>query len=205
MFSKHPGWPRNRPRAPRRVRDAGGDITSRRRWSGRFPGWFRDTSRTPWGRGRGAVGYRDEMGPCTGCTAPLRGPSSCQGGAVSPVSAARQRGAVWGALLTSGCSPPSCPRASSSPLLSPPIAALALVVVVALVRAVIGSRRRVRPLCAGGGDGLSGGEGQRRLNGDGGGRWRWRALVAGGWLWWKAAAARRDGGGKRQRGRRNNG
>ncbi len=72
-------------------------------------------------------------------------------GAVSPVSAARKRGSVWGALLTSGCSPLMTPNAAVTLVVASVVAhvlvvALVLVevavVVVTLVRGIVGSGRR---------------------------------------------------------------
>lgn len=74
-------------------------------------------------------------------------------------------------------------------LVTAPVVTLA--VLVALVRATVGSRRRFRPLCdGGGGDGLSGREGRRRLDVDGGG----------GWWWWPLMAACGGGAKRRRRG-----
>ena len=98
VLSRRPGWSRDRPRAPYVAPEV------LRTFPGR-PGRFRDMSRAPWGRGGGVVGCRGEMSPCTGCTAPLRGPSGAQQGPSAPLAQRGSGDRSGGRCLPSGACP----------------------------------------------------------------------------------------------------
>ena len=98
VLSRRPGWSRDRPRAPYVAPEVVWTFPGR-------PGRFRDMSRAPWGRGGGVVGCRGEMSPCTGCTAPLRGPSGAQQGPSAPLAQRGSGDRSGGRCLPSGACP----------------------------------------------------------------------------------------------------